>query len=125
MKRKIILNPDIFVIHRKQPEPESPEYIASLPPDTGPTTTDVPKEKCRDDLPLWYQEPLEQQKTAAPDEPRAYCPVCADWQQMVWLPKSERARSFKTWFACAKCGCRELMFRTIKLSAYAKRKIPC
>ena len=115
MKRKITLNPNIFVIHRKAAEPEE-----SIDNATIPATAEAPQ---TNSIPPWHREPV-QRREIKQHEPTAFCYNCQEMTPMVWLPKKERGKKPETWFKCEFCGGRHLTIKYLtEKEAVAKNKL--
>ena len=96
MKRKIKLNPHIFVIHRSaaaQPENSEP-YLETLP----------------DELPPQQSKPVTRRKIC-PEESLGFCNHCKEWTPLIWLPKEERGKKAESWFMCEFCSGRSITLR--------------
>ena len=115
MKRKITLNPNIFVIHRKAAEPEE-----SIDNATIPATAEAPQ---ANSTPPWHREPVKRREIKQ-YEPTAFCHNCQEMTPMEWLPKEERGKKPETWFKCEFCGGRHLTIKYItEKEAVAKNKL--
>ena len=115
MKRKITLNPNIFVIHRKAAASEE-----SIDNATIPATAEALQ---ANSTPPWHREPV-QRREIRPNEPTAFCHNCQEMTPMVWLPKEERGKNCDSWFKCEFCGGRHLTIKYItEKEAVAKNKL--
>ena len=123
MKRKITLNPNIFVIHRKAAEPEESIDNATIPA-TAESEITEPAETSQDNsTPPRHREPVKRREIR-PNEPTAFCHNCQEMTPMVWLPKEERGKNCDTWFKCEFCGGRNLTIKYItEKEAIAKNKL--
>ena len=118
MKRKITLNPNIFVIHRKAAEPEESIDNAIIPENAEPVETPQ-----ANSTPPWHCEPVKRREIR-PNEPTAFCHNCQEMTPMVWLPQEERSKDFTTWFKCEFCGGRHLTIKYLtEKEAVAKNKL--
>ncbi len=96
MKRKIKLNPHIFVIRRNaaaQPENSEP-HLETLP----------------DELPPQQSKPVTRRKIR-PEESLGFCNHCKEWTPLIWLPKEERGKKAESWFMCGFCSGRSITLR--------------
>ena len=115
MKRKITLNPNIFVIHRKSTEPEE-----SIDNATISATAEAPQ---ANSTPPWRRE-LVKRCEIKQHEPTAFCHNCQEMTPMEWLPKEKRSKKPETWFKCEFCGGRHLTIKDITdKEAVAKNKL--
>ena len=123
MKRKITLNPNIFVIHRKAAEPEESIDNATIPA-TAESEITEPAETSQDNsTPPRHREPVKRREIKQ-YEPTAFCHNCQEMTPMVWLPKEERGKNCDTWFKCEFCGGRNLTIKYItEKEAIAKNKL--
>ena len=95
MKRKVILNPNIFVIHRKATEPEESTDSATIPATATPKITEPAEISQANSIPPWHREPV-QRREIKQHEPTAFCHNCQEMTPMVWLPKEERGKKPET-----------------------------
>ena len=123
MKRKITLNPNIFVIHRKATEPEESIDNATIPA-TAESEITEPAETSQDNsTPPRHREPVKRREIKQ-YEPTAFCHNCQEMTPMVWLPKEERGKNCDSWFKCEFCGGRHLTIKYItEKEAIAKNKL--
>ena len=123
MKRKITLNPNIFVIHRKAAEPEESIDNATIPA-TAESEITEPAETSQDNsTPPRHRETVKRREIR-PNEPTAFCHNCQEMTPMVWLPKEKRGKNCDTWFKCEFCGGRNLTIKYItEKEAVAKNKL--
>ena len=123
MKRKITLNPNIFVIHRKVAEPEESIDNATIPA-TAESEITEPAETSQDNsTPPRHREPVKRREIR-PNEPTAFCHNCQEMTPMVWLPKEERGKNCDTWFKCEFCGGHHLTIKYLtEKEAVAKNKL--
>ena len=123
MKRKITLNPNIFVIHRKAAEPEESIDNATIPATAESEITEPAETSQANSIPPWHREPV-QRREIRQHEPTAFCHNCQEMTPMVWLPKEERGKNCDTWFKCEFCGGRHLTIKYItEKEAVAKNKL--
>ena len=123
MKRKITLNPNIFVIHRKAAEPEESIDNATIPATAEPEITEPAETSQANSIPPWHREPV-QRREIRQHEPTAFCHNCQEMTPMVWLPKEERGKKPETWFKCEFCGGRHMTIKYItEKEAVAKNKL--
>ena len=123
MKRKITLNPNIFVIHRKVAEPEESIDNATIPA-TAESEITEPAETSQDNsTPPRHREPVKRREIKQ-HEPTVFCHNCQEMTPMVWLPKEERGKKPETWFKCEFCGGRHLTIKYLtEKEAVAKNKL--
>ena len=121
MKRKITLNPNIFVIHRKAAEPEESIDNATI---LATAESEEPAETSQtNSIPPWHREPV-QRREIRQHEPTAFCHNCQEMTPMVWLPKEERDKKPESWFKCEFCGGRHLTIKYLtEKEAVAKNKL--
>ena len=121
MKRKITLNPNIFVIHRKAAEPEESIDNATI---LATAESEEPAETSQtNSIPPWHREPV-QRREIRQHEPTAFCHNCQEMMPMVWLPKEDRGKKPETWFKCEFCGGRHLTIKYLtEKEAVAKNKL--
>ena len=121
MKRKITLNPNIFVIHRKAAEPEESIDNATI---LATAESEEPAETSQtNSIPPWHREPV-QRREIRQHEPTAFCHNCQEMTPMVWLPKEERGKKPESWFKCEFCGGRHLTIKYLtEKEAVAKNKL--
>ena len=123
MKRKITLNPNIFVIHRKAAEPEESTDSATISATAEPEITEPAETSQANSIPPWHREPV-QRREIKQHEPTAFCHNCQEMTPMVWLPKEERGKKPETWFKCEFCGGRHLIIKYLtEKEAVAKNKL--
>ncbi len=123
MKRKITLNPNIFVIHRKAAEPEESIDNATIPATAEPEIAEPAETPQANSTPPWHREPVKRREIR-PNESTAFCHNCQEITPMVWLPKEERGKNCDTWFKCEFCGGRNLTFTYLtEREAVAKNKL--
>ena len=123
MKRKITLNPNIFVIHRKAAEPEESTDSATILATAEPQITEPAETSQANSIPPWHREPV-QRREIRQHEPTAFCHNCQEMTPMVWLPKEERGKKPETWFKCEFCGGRHLTIKYLtEKEAVAKNKL--
>ena len=123
MKRKITLNPNIFVIHRKAAEPEESIDNATIPATSEPTIPEPAETPQANSTPQWHSEPVKRREIR-PNESTAFCHNCQEMTPMVWLPKEERGKNCDSWFKCEFCGGRHLTIKYItEKEAVAKNKL--
>ena len=123
MKRKITLNPNIFVIHRKATEPEESIDNATIPATAESEITEPAETSQANSTPPWRREPVKRREIKQ-YEPTAFCHNCQEMTPMVWLPKEERGKNCDTWFKCEFCGGRNLTIKYItEKEAIAKNKL--
>ena len=123
MKRKITLNPNIFVIHRKAAEPEESIDNATIPATAESEITEPAETSQANSIPPWHREPV-QRREIRQHEPTAFCHNCQEMTPMVWLPKEERGKKPESWFKCEFCGGRHLTIKYIsEKEAIAKNKL--
>ncbi len=123
MKRKITLNPNIFVIHRKAAEPEESIDNATIPATAEPEIAEPAETPQVNSMPPWHREPVKRREIRQ-HEPTAFCHNCQEMTPMVWLPKEERGKNCDTWFKCEFCGGRNLTIKYItEKEAIAKNKL--
>ena len=123
MKRKITLNPNIFVIHRKAAEPEESIDNATIPATAEPQITEPAETSQANSIPPWHREPV-QRREIRQHEPTAFCHNCQEMTPMVWLPKEERGKKPESWFKCEFCGGRHLTIKYLtEKEAVAKNKL--
>ena len=123
MKRKVILNPNIFVIHRKAAEPEESIDNATIPATAEPEITEPAETSQANSTPPWHREPAKRREIKQ-HEPTAFCHNCQKMTPMVWLPKEERGKKPETWFKCEFCGGRHLTIKYLtEKEAVAKNKL--
>ena len=123
MKRKITLNPNIFVIHRKATEPEESIDNATIPATAESEITEPAETSQANSTPPWRREPVKRREIKQ-YEPTAFCHNCQEMTPMVWLPKEERGKNCDTWFKCEFCGGRNLTFTYLtEREAVAKNKL--
>ena len=121
MKRKITLNPNIFVIHRKAAESEESIDNATI---LATAESEEPAETSQtNSIPPWHREPV-QRREIKQHEPTAFCHNCQEMTPMVWLLKEERGKKPETWFKCEFCGGRHLTIKYLtEKEAVAKNKL--
>ena len=121
MKRKITLNPNIFVIHRKAAEPEESIDNATI---SATAESEEPVETLQTkSLPPWHREPVKRREIKQ-YEPTAFCHNCQEMTPMVWLPKEDQGKKPETWFKCEFCGGRHLTIKYLtEKEAVAKNKL--
>ena len=123
MKRKITLNPNIFVIHRKAAEPEESIDNATIPAIAEPEITEPTETPQANSTPPWHREPV-QRREIKQHEPTAFCHNCQEMTPMVWLPKEDRGKKPESWFKCEFCGGRHLTIKYLtEKEAVAKNKL--
>ena len=123
MKRKITLNPNIFVIHRKAAEPEESIDNATIPATAESEITEPAETSQANSIPPWHREPV-QRREIRQHEPTAFCHNCQEMTPMVWLPKEDRGKKPETWFKCEFCGGRHLTIKYLtEKEAVAKNKL--
>ena len=123
MKRKITLNPNIFVIHRKAAEPEESTDSATIPATAEPEITEPAETSQANSIPPWHREPV-QRREIRQHEPTAFCHNCQEMTPMIWLPKEERGKKPESWFKCEFCGGRHLTIKYLtEKEAVAKNKL--
>ena len=123
MKRKITLNPNIFVIHRKVAEPEESIDNATIPATAESEITEPAETSQANSIPPWHREPV-QRREIRQHEPTAFCHNCQEMTPMVWLPKEERGKKPESWFKCEFCGGRHLTIKYLtEKEAVAKNKL--
>ena len=121
MKRKITLNPNIFVIHRKAAEPEESIDNATR---LATAESEEPAETSQtNSIPPWHREPV-QRREIKQHAPTAFCHNCQEMTPMVWLPKEEWGKKPESWFKCEFCGGRHLTIKYLtEKEAVAKNKL--
>ena len=123
MKRKITLNPNIFVIHRKATEPEESIDNATIPATAESEITEPAETSQANSIPPWHREPV-QRREIRQHEPTAFCHNCQEMTPMVWLPKEEWGKKPESWFKCEFCGGRHLTIKYLtEKEAVAKNKL--
>ena len=123
MKRKITLNPNIFVIHRKAAEPEESIDNATIPATAESEITEPAETSQSNSTPPWRREPVKRREIKQ-HEPTAFCHNCQEMTPMIWLPKEERGKKPESWFKCEFCGGRHLTIKYLtEREAVAKNKL--
>ena len=123
MKRKITLNPNIFVIHRKATEPEESIDNATIPATAESEITEPAETSQSNSTPPWRREPVKRREIKQ-HEPTAFCHNCQEMTPMIWLPKKERGKKPESWFKCEFCGGRHLTIKYLtEKEAVAKNKL--
>ena len=123
MKRKITLNPNIFVIHRKAAEPEESIDNATIPATAESEITEPAETSQANSIPPWHREPV-QRREIRQHEPTAFCHNCQEMTPMIWLPKEERGKKPESWFKCEFCGGRHLTIKYLtEKETVAKNKL--
>jgi hypothetical protein len=122
MKRKITLNPNLFVITRKVVKEEQVEEIAKAqfvqpsllePIDNTPNST-----------PLTLPATPIKTRQVKEHESLAFCAHCQKMVTLTWLPAAERGKRAEEWFQCEFCGSRELTLNYLSESeAVAKNQL--
>lgn len=123
MKRKITLNPNIFVIHRKAAEPEESIDNATIPATAEPEIAEPAETPQANSTPPWHCEPVKRREIKQ-YEPTAFCHNCQEMTPMIWLPKKEWGKKPESWFKCEFCGGRHLTIKYLtEREAVAKNKL--
>ena len=110
MKRKIKLDPNIFVIHRS---------AAVRLENTAPHQETVP-----DELLQQQNKPAARRKTH-PEESPGFCDHCKEWTPLVWLPQKERGKKAENWFMCKFCSGRGITLRYLSGKEAVARNLQC